>query len=186
MEMKPVRTVTWTKEMFDFLARPNRMLLVFGTLCLGAVIVAVSVGFEFSMEVCSMCWFQRLALILAASCLLLAATWTAIRRVAQRAAELSFVLGWVSSCRQVYLLFHPDAALGSCGGGLIYFLKSGNFSGFFRSGLVGGMECATDQATLLGLQIPVLSLMVFTGIGLMYLSWLIFMPDQQGLLAAKG
>lgn len=164
--------------MFDFFARPMRMLLIFGTLCLGAVIAAVSVGLAFSMEVCSMCWFQRLALMLAALGLLLAATWPAIRRTARRAAELSFVLGWVSSCRQVYLLFHPDAALGSCGGGLIYSLKNGNYSGFFRSGLVGGMECATEQATFLGLQIPILSLMVFTGIGLMYLFWLIFVPDQ--------
>ncbi|WP_041790018.1 disulfide bond formation protein B [Rhodoferax ferrireducens] len=164
--------------MFDFFARPNRMLLIFGTLCLGAVIAAVSVGLTFSLEVCSMCWFQRLALILAAIGLLLTATGSAIRRTAQRAAELSFVLGWVSSCRQVYLLFHQEAAIGSCGRGLVYFFKNGNYFGFFRSGLVGGMECATDQAAFLGLPIPVLSLMVFTGIGLMYLYWLISMPDQ--------
>ena len=120
-----------------------------------------------------MCWFQRLALIGAAGGGLLAASLRVNLRLGQSLAELSFVLGWMSASRQVFLLLYPEEAAATCGGGLFYYWKQAEFYQFFRSGLVGGRECATDQSVFLGMQIPIWSLLAFTGIGLMYLVWII-------------
>lgn len=155
----------------EWLEHPRRMLLVLGSLCLGAVGIAVALGLAFNLEVCAMCWFQRLALILAALGFLLAATRSAAGGIAQRLGELGLVIGWASSCRQVYLLFHPEAASGNCGAGLMYYLEIGNYEGFFRAGLLGGIECATEQASILGLPLPLWSLIAFSEIGFLYLFW---------------
>lgn len=133
--------------------------------------MAVLLGKAFNLEVCAMCWFQRLSLMQAALGFLLAATWSVTRGIAQRLGELGLLMGWASSCRQVYLLFHPEAASGNCGAGLMYYLQIGNYEGFFQAGLLGGIECAMEQASILGLQLPLWSLIAFSEIGLLYLSW---------------
>jgi len=152
--------------------RRRRVLLALGGICLGAVAAAVGLGELFQLEVCAMCWFQRLAFLLAGTGFLLAAVWPRSRHLTQRLGELGLLLGLASAARQVYLLFHIAAASGSCGAGLLYYLQTGNYEAFFRAGVLGGVDCATHQALILGLYLPQWSLLAFSGILSVYAVWM--------------
>ena len=45
------------------LQRPRLSLLVLGSSCLAVVAAAATLGAWFQLEVCAMCWFQRLRII---------------------------------------------------------------------------------------------------------------------------
>jgi len=146
------------------LQRPRLSLLVLGSSCLAVVAAVAALGTWFQLEVCAMCWFQRLVLLLAGTGFLLAAAWPRAQRVTLRLGEFGLLLGLASAARQTYLLFHIDSASGSCGAGLLYYLQIGNYEAFFRAGLLGGLDCATHQPLILGLYLPQWSLLAFCGL----------------------
>ncbi|MDP5239057.1 disulfide bond formation protein B [Uliginosibacterium sp. 31-16] len=154
------------------LRRPRLVLLVLGIFCFASVGTAVVLGELFELEVCAMCWFQRIAFLLAGSGFLLAAAWPRASILTQRIGELGLLVGLASAARQVFLLYNPEAASGSCGAGLMYYLKMGYYEAFFRAGLVGGVECAENQPLILGLRLPQWSLLAFCGIIALYAIWL--------------
>ena len=158
--------------MFDRLLRtPRLVLLVFGILCFAAVGTATLLGIAFHLEVCSMCWFQRLSFLLAGCGFLLAAAWPRGQIATRRIAELGMLLGVASAARQTYLMTHLDQASGSCGAGLFYYLKMGNYEAFFRAGMAGGLDCAENQQAILGLALPEWSLIAFIVLIAVYLLW---------------
>lgn len=152
-------------------ARPRLVLLALGIFCLLAVGAAVLLGHLFALEVCAMCWFQRLAFVTAGSGFLLAAAWPRGAIVTQRLGELGLLIGLASAARQSWLLLNPEAASGHCGAGLMYYLQIGNYEAFLRAGMLGGVECAENQPLILGLHLPQWSLLAFCAIGLLYLVW---------------
>lgn len=153
--------------------RHRLVLLGLGSFCVLAVAAAVTLGKLLNLEVCSMCWFQRIAFLVAGAGFLLAAAWPRGRLLTQRLGELGLLVGLASAARQVYLLFHIEAASGSCGAGLMYYLQIGNYEAFFRAGLLGGSDCATNQPLILGLYLPQWSLLAFCGLLALYAAWLI-------------
>lgn len=163
---------TMISRLFSFFCqRPRLALLAFGLLCYGAVGSAVLLGWLFDMEVCAMCWYQRLSFLFAGSGFLLAAAWPRGAVVTQRLGALGLLSALASSARQSYLLINPAAADGSCGAGLGYYWKIGAYDKFFRAGLVGGSDCAENQPLILGLYLPQWSLLAVIIIIALYLVW---------------
>jgi protein dithiol:quinone oxidoreductase len=159
--------------MLDFYARrPSLALACLAILCFAAVGAAVTLGAIFNLEACAMCWFQRLSFLLAGSGFLLAAIWKRGRIVIQRIGELGLLLALESAGRQSYLLTHLDAAQDNCSAGLFYYLQIGNYNGFFRAGMFGGIDCAENQPTILGLQLPEWSLVAVVCLIVLYVVWL--------------
>lgn len=156
-------------RLFD--ANPRVVLLAFAVFCFGSVGLAVTLGAIFDLEACSMCWFQRISFLIAGAGFLLAAAWPRGAIVTRRLAELGLLIGFASAARQSWLLIHPEQASGSCGAGLMYYLKIGAYDAFFNAGLVGGVECASDQPMFLGLHLPQWSLLAFIIVGMLYLVW---------------
>ncbi|MDO6386643.1 MULTISPECIES: disulfide bond formation protein B [unclassified Uliginosibacterium] len=152
-------------------ARPRLVLLALGIFCLVSVGAAVLLGHLFALEVCAMCWFQRLAFLTAGTGFLLAAAAPRAAILTQRLGELGLLIGLASAARQSWLLLHPAEASGHCGAGLLYYLQIGNYEAFLQAGLLGGVECAENQPLLLGLYLPQWSLLAFCSIGALYLIW---------------
>jgi len=155
------------------LHRPRLVLLLAGSFCFVAVASAALLGQIFALEVCAMCWFQRLSFLLAGAGFLLAAAWPWARVVTQRIGELGLLLGLESAGRQSYLLSHLDAAKDNCGAGLFYYFQIEDYEGFFRAGMLGGIDCAENQPLIFGLQLPQWSLLAFILITALYIAWLI-------------
>lgn len=154
-----------------FVAHPRLALLAFALLCFGAVGSAVLLGWLFDMEACSMCWFQRLAFLLAGAGFLLAAAWPRGGVLTCRLGELGLLLALASAGRQSYLLANPAAADTTCGAGLAYYWKIGDYASFLRAGLVGGSDCAENQPLILGLYLPQWSLVAVLAIIVAYVGW---------------
>lgn len=162
---------------FNFvLQRPRLFLLLLGAACFGAVGTATVLGKIFDMEVCAMCWFQRLSFLLAGGGFILAAAWPRLRIITQRLGELGLLLALESAGRQTYLLLNPEAASGSCGAGLFYYLQIEDYANFFRAGMLGGVECAENQPLFLGLHLPQWSLVAVIALLAIYAAWL-FKPN---------
>jgi disulfide bond formation protein DsbB len=153
-------------------ARPRLVLLALGVFCFVSVGAAALLGHLLDLEVCAMCWFQRLAFLLAGAGFVLAAAWPRAGFLTQRLGELGLLLGLASAARQSWLLLNPEAASGSCGAGLMYYLQIGNYEAFMRAGMLGGVECAENQPLILGLHLPQWSLLAFCVIGVLYVAWM--------------
>lgn len=151
--------------------KPGLVLLGFGILCFAAVGTAVLLGKMMDLEVCSMCWFQRLSFVVAGCGFLLAAAWKPGRIVTRRIAELGLLVGFASAARQTYLMSHLDQASGSCGAGLLYYWKIGNYSAFLHAGLLGGTDCAENQPAVFGLALPQWSLIAISILLVLYIAW---------------
>lgn len=155
----------------DLVRRPRLVMGGFGVICLAAVVGAALLGWAFNLEVCAMCWFQRLAFVLAGGGFLLSAIWPSVRLFTLRLSELGLLLGLESAARQTYLIAHPEAAGGNCGAGLFYYLQIQDYKGFLEAGMLGGIDCAENQPLILGLHLPQWSLIGFTATILVYLAW---------------
>lgn len=155
-----------------FRKRPRLALLAFALLCYAAVGGAVLLGWLFELEACAMCWFQRIAFLLAGSGFLLAAAWPLVGVLTRRIGELGLLLALASAGRQSYLISNPGAADGSCGAGLGYYWKIGNYEAFLRAGLLGGSDCAENQPLILGLHLPQWSLLAVLVIIALYVAWM--------------
>lgn len=158
----------------DLLRRPRLALAGFGLICFAAVLGAELLGRIFALEVCAMCWFQRLSFLLAGSGFLLTAAWPSLRLFSLRIAELGLLLGLESASRQSYLIAHPEMADGNCGAGLFYYLQIQDYEGFLRAGMQGGIDCAENQPLILGLHLPQWSLLAFIAMLIVYLAWHFF------------
>lgn len=153
------------------LARPRLLTLIFAAACLAAVGAAAALGELLGLMACSMCWFQRLCFLFAAGGFALTAAFWPLRSVLFRLGELGLLVGLASAARQSFLIFNPELADGSCGAGLFYYWKIGEYMRFLKSGLVGGSDCAQDQPLLLGVPMPVLSLAAFVLVIAAYAAW---------------
>ena len=149
----------------------RQICLALGIFCLSAVGAAVLLGHLFDLAVCSMCWFQRIAFVVAGCGFLLAAAWPRAAILSLRLGELGLLIGLASAARQSWLLANPAEASGSCGAGLMYYWQIGNYEAILQAGLLGGVDCAENQPLLLGLYLPQWSLLAFCGIVLLYLGW---------------
>lgn len=152
-------------------ARPRLVLLALGGFSLLAVAVAALLGHFLELEVCAMCWFQRIALVVAGCGFMLAAAWPRVSVLTLRLGELGLLIGLVSAARQSWLLANPAEASGSCGAGLMYYWQIGQYEAFLQAGLLGGVDCAVNQPLLFGLYFPQWSLLAFSGIAGLYLIW---------------
>lgn len=152
--------------------RPRLVLAGFGLFCVAAVGSAHALGEIFLLEVCAMCWFQRLCFLLAGAAFLLTAAWPKAGLLTQRVGELGLLLGLASAARQAFLIAHPELASDNCAAGLFYYLQIQDYAGFFRAGLVGGVDCAENQPLILGLYLPQWSLLAFLAMIGLYVAWM--------------
>lgn len=160
--------------MFNFYAlRPRLALLSLAVLCFAVVGAAVTLGEIMHLEACAMCWFQRLSFLLAGAGFLLAAAVPQVRIFIQRIGELGLLLALESAARQNYLILNPAAAQDNCGAGLFYYWQMGNYPGFFRAGMFGGIDCAENQPAFLGLQLPQWSLLAICCLIVLYVIWMV-------------
>lgn len=158
--------------MLDRIARhPRLVFLAFGLGCFAAVGSAALLGTIFQMEVCSMCWYQRLSFLLAGTGFLLAAAWQRGQIVTLRIAELGMLSCLASAARQTWLMYHLDQAATSCGAGLLFYAKRGNWEAFFQAGLMGGLDCAENQTPVFGLPLPEWSLIAISCLILAYIAF---------------
>ena len=152
--------------------KPRLVLAVFGLFCVAAVGSAHALGEIFLLEVCAMCWFQRLSFLLAGAAFMLAAAWPKLGLVTQRIGELGLLLGLASAARQTYLIANPELASDNCAAGLFYYLQIEDYAGFLRAGMLGGIDCAENQPLILGLYLPQWSLLAFIGMLGLYVAWM--------------
>lgn len=164
--------VCTVRNLDALIQRPRLVLAGLGVFCVAAVIAAHTLGEVFLLEVCAMCWFQRLCFLLAGAAFLLTAAWSKAGLVTQRVGELGLLLGLASAARQTFLIAHPELASDNCAAGLFYYLQIEDYAGFFRAGLVGGVDCAENQPLILGLYLPQWSLLAFLGMIGLYVAWM--------------
>ncbi|KAF7598921.1 MAG: hypothetical protein CGU28_08620 [Candidatus Dactylopiibacterium carminicum] len=164
--------------MINLLRNQRLVLLALAILCFGATGLAVLLGHVFELEACSMCWFQRIAFLLAGAGFLLAAAWPPGGILTRRFGEAGLLLALASSARQSYVIAFPESADTSCGAGLSYYAQIGAWDKFFRAGLMGGSDCAQDQPQFLGLYLPNWSLIAVLGVITLYVAWMIWRRRQ--------
>lgn len=136
--------------------------------CIGGLGIAYYAQFYLGLEPCPLCIFQRLALLAVGMMFLLAAThnprhWGA--KVYGVLVGLTAAIGAGIAARQLWLQHLPPEATPRCGPGLDYLLQALPLTEVVREVLTGSGECAKVEL-LFGLSIPVWTLLLFLGVGI--------------------
>lgn len=148
---------------------PHRRLLNLAgfLVCLVLVVAAYYLQFVDGLEPCPLCVFQRVGLMVLGGAFLLAALqnpWGIGRYAYSAALALVALLGGAVSARHVWLQSLPADLVPDCGPGLNYLLDTFPLMDVIAIALRGSGECA-DVDIVLGLSIPLWTLMAFIGLG---------------------
>lgn len=150
------------------LAPHRRLFNLAGFLaCLTLVVAAYYLQFVDGLEPCPLCIFQRVALMVLGGVFLLAALqnpWGMGRYAYGVALGLVATLGGAISARHVWLQSLPADQVPDCGPGLNYLLDTFPLMDVIAIALRGSGECA-DVDIVLGLSIPLWTLIAFVGLG---------------------
>lgn len=147
----------------------RRWLNILGFLiCCGGSGVAYYAQFYLGLEPCPLCIFQRLALLAVGMVFLLAVLhnprgWGA--RAYSIWVGLTASMGAGIAARQLWLQHLPPEETPRCGPGLDYMLEAFPLTETIREVLTGSGECAKVDL-LLGLSVPVWTLLLFIGVGM--------------------
>lgn len=155
----------------DWFGFPYRRLLngLCFLVCVGGLGFAYYAQFYLGLEPCPLCIFQRLALCALGVVFLLATLhhpsgWGA--KAYGLLVGLSAGIGASIAARHVWLQHLPPEEAPRCGPELGYLLETLPLSETVREVLTGSGECAKVDWTLLGLSIPMWTLLLFVGLGM--------------------
>ena len=147
-----------------------RLLNLAGFLACGSLLAyAYYAQFGLGLEPCPLCIFQRLAVIALGLVFLAAALHGATgagRRIYGGLVFLAAGSGVGIAGRHVWLQNLPPDQVPSCGPGLDYMLDVFPLADALKMVFTGSGECAEVDWTLLGLSMPVWTLLAFIGLGL--------------------
>jgi disulfide bond formation protein DsbB len=145
-----------------------------------AMLVALYLQHYQGLEPCPLCVFQRVAVIGVGVMALIAAVhgpqaWG--QRVYAGVMALSAVAGVVVAGRHVWLQHLPADQVPSCGPGLDFWIAALPWQQVVQQVFQGSGECAKVDWTLLGLSLPMWTLMLFVGLLLAALVQLVRRPN---------
>jgi disulfide bond formation protein DsbB len=145
-----------------------------------AMLVALYLQHYQGLEPCPLCVFQRVAVIGVGVMALIAAVhgpqaWG--QRVYAGVMALSAVAGVVVAGRHVWLQHLPADQVPSCGPGLDFWIAALPWQQVVQQVFQGSGECAKVDWTLLGLSLPMWTLMLFVGLLLAALMQLVRRPN---------
>lgn len=145
-----------------------------------AMLVALYLQHYQGLEPCPLCVFQRVAVIGVGVMALTAAVhgpqaWG--QRVYAGVMALSAVAGVVVAGRHVWLQHLPADQVPSCGPGLDFWIAALPWQQVVQQVFQGSGECAKVDWTLLGLSLPMWTLMLFVGLLLAALVQLVRRPN---------
>jgi len=145
-----------------------------------AMLVALYLQHYQGLEPCPLCVFQRVAVIGVGVMALIAAVhgpqaWG--QRVYAGVMALSAVAGVVVAGRHVWLQHLPADQVPSCGPGLDFWVAALPWQQVVQQVFQGSGECAKVDWTLLGLSLPMWTLMLFVGLLLAALVQLVRRPN---------
>ena len=145
-----------------------------------AMLVALYLQHYQGLEPCPLCVFQRVAVIGVGVMALIAAVhgpqaWG--QRVYSGVMALSAVAGVVVAGRHVWLQHLPADQVPSCGPGLDFWIAALPWQQVVQQVFQGSGECAKVDWTLLGLSLPMWTLMLFVGLLLAALVQLVRRPN---------
>lgn len=145
-----------------------------------AMLVALYLQHYQGLEPCPLCVFQRVAVIGVGVMALIAAVhgpqaWG--QRVYAGVMALSAVAGVVVAGRHVWLQHLPADQVPSCGPGLDFWIAALPWQQVVQQVFQGSGECAKVDWTLLGLSLPMWTLMLFIGLLLAALVQLVRRPN---------
>ena len=145
-----------------------------------AMLVALYLQHYQGLEPCPLCVFQRVAVIGVGVMALIAAVhgpqaWG--QRVYAGVMALSAVAGVVVAGRHVWLQHLPADQVPSCGPGLDFWIAALPWQQVVQQVFQGSGECAKVDWTLLGLSLPMWTLMLFVGLLLAAMVQLVRRPN---------
>jgi len=143
-------------------------------LCAGLVGFAILSQFQWGLQPCPLCIFQRIAFAALGAVLLVAGLHAPSGATGRRAygvlALLPALAGIGIATRHVWLTHLPADQVPSCGPPLSFMMESSPLTDVIRKVLTGSGECATVDWTFLGLSMPAWSLLWFVLLALLVLA----------------
>lgn len=140
---------------------------------LGAIVCFALIGFaifsqfQWGLQPCPLCIFQRIAFAALGVVLLIGAIHnpaTKARWVYMTTALVPALVGSIIASRHVWLTHLPPDQVPSCGPGLNFLMESFPLWNVIKTVLTGSGECAKVDWTFLGLSMPAWSLVWFIGL----------------------
>lgn len=145
-----------------------------GVACAALVAFALFSQFQWGLQPCPLCIFQRIAFAALGVVLVIAglhAPARAASRVAYGALALvPALVGAGIATRHVWLTHLPPDQVPSCGPPLTFMMETNAFIDVIRKVLTGSGECANVDWTFLGLSMPAWSLLWFVLLTLLVLT----------------
>lgn len=141
--------------------------------CVGLIAYALYAQHGLGLEPCPLCIFQRVAVMATGIVFLIAALHAPAntgRRVYGGLAVAAAVIGAAVAGRHVWLQSLPADQVPACGPGLNYMMDTFPLMQALRMVFSGSGECAEVDWTLLGLSMPVWTLIAFIGLA----AWAVF------------
>lgn len=128
---------------------------IVGFLAIAMVGIGLGLSEIYKIDACSMCISQRIAFVIVGIGYLI---WN---KVGYGILTVGSLLGIWLSARHSYIILYPDKAVNSCGAGLQFLWDVGQYKEWLNSLMMGGVDCAHEKFTLLGLSIPNWGLIMF-------------------------
>lgn len=145
---------------FDLRA-PRAPFLMLAVLAWGGLAVALYLEHGLGLLPCPLCIFQRVALLMFALWVSLAAVHGRWLRTHAALALLSAGVGAAIAGRHVWLQQLPPDQVPACGPGLDYWLEALPMTQVVQLVLTGSGECAALEGAWLGLSLPGWTLLMF-------------------------
>jgi len=142
--------------------------------CVALVGFAIFSQFQWGLQPCPLCIFQRIAFAALALVLLVAGLHAPRgatgRRVYRVIALVPALAGIAIAARHVWLTHLPADQVPACGPPLSFMMEVNPLTDVIRQVLTGSGECAKVDWTFLGLSMPAWSLLWFIALALLVLS----------------
>lgn len=154
----------------------RRAYSIAAMLCLSLIAVALLMQYQFDLEPCPLCVFQRLAVLALAIIFVVAAllnprSWG--RVIVGLLGTIVAALGLLVAGRQTWLQHLPEDLVPACGPGLDYMLELFPLKKVVDLVFRGSGECAEVQWTFLSLSIAEWMMIVFSAF-ILFCLWPVF------------
>jgi disulfide bond formation protein DsbB len=154
----------------NLLSKTRAIDLLIAATCFALLIAAIIMEYQFNMEPCKLCIFQRIAFVLIAVTALISAIHNSQkigRKIYGILIFISAALGAALSMRHIYLQNLPKDQVPDCGPALDYMMQILPIGQVIRDVLQGSGDCAEVSWQFLSLTIPEWTLLAFVGLGLL-------------------
>lgn len=137
------------------------------TICFALIGFAIFSQFQWGLQPCPLCIFQRIAFAVLGFVFLAGALHnpqTKVRWIYMATALVPALIGSAIAGRHVWLTHLPPDQVPSCGPGLNFLMEAFPLWNVVKTVLTGSGECAKVDWTFLGLSMPAWSLVWFIGL----------------------